>query len=233
MCVTKTSDPGPPAAHAGGAAALPRAEAVLRVLHADDHLLVLDKFSGLLTVPAKPPGSQDCLEARARAVFPDALLVHRLDRDTSGVIVLARSRLAQRHLGWQFERRQVAKGYVARVAGSIVAASGRIDLPLICDWPNRPRQMVCHARGRKAVTEWRVLGFEPGVTRLRLHPLTGRSHQIRVHLAALGHPILGDPFYAPPAIVAAAPRLQLHAETLRFRHPLGGAWVTFRSDPPF
>jgi tRNA pseudouridine32 synthase/23S rRNA pseudouridine746 synthase len=205
----------------------------LRALHVDAHLIVLDKPSGLLTVPAKPPGPADCLEARVRAAFPGALLVHRLDRDTSGVIVFARTRLAQRHLGWQFERRQVAKTYVARVAGHPFAERGRIDLPLACDWPNRPRQMVCLVRGRPSRTDWRVLAREPAATRLALAPATGRSHQLRVHLAAIGHPILGDPFYAGAEALAAADRLQLHAEGLAFRHPLGGHPVAFRSEPPF
>ena len=201
----------------------------LTLLHADQHILVLDKPSGLLTVPAKPPGPQDCLEARLRAAFPDALLVHRLDRDTSGVIVFARTRLAQRHLGWQFERRQVAKAYTARVAGHPASEAGRIDLPLRCDWPNRPRQMVDPA-GRPATTHWRAVAREDRATRLALHPLTGRSHQLRVHCAALGHPILGDPLYGDPA---SAPTLQLHATRLAFRHPDGGAPVAFASPPPF
>ena len=205
----------------------------LRVRHADAMLVVLDKPSGLLSVPAKPPGPQDCLEARVRAAFPGALLVHRLDRDTSGVMVFARNALAQRHLNWQFERRQVRKGYVARVLGHPAADSGRIDLPLICDWPNRPRQMVCHLRGKPAITDWRVLAREAGATRLALSPLTGRSHQLRVHLLALGHPILGDPFYGQPEAQAAADRLQLHAESLAFRHPDGGAWVEFDAPVPF
>jgi tRNA pseudouridine32 synthase / 23S rRNA pseudouridine746 synthase len=204
----------------------------IAVLHEDAHLLVLDKPSGLLTVPAKPPGEQDCLEARAQAARPGALLVHRLDRDTSGVVVFALSRLAQRHLGWQFERRQVEKRYLARVAGEVVGDAGRIELPLACDWPNRPRQMVTPA-GKPAVTDWTVLAREPGATRLRLAPLTGRSHQLRVHLAALGHPILGDPLYAPPEVAAAAGRLQLHAEAIAFRHPDGGARVSFASPAPF
>ena len=205
----------------------------IRELHVDSHLLVLEKPSGLLSVPAKPPGTQDCLEARARAAYPDALLVHRLDGDTSGVMVFARTRLAQRHLNWQFERRQVSKTYVARVAGHVDGEAGRIDLPLISDWPNRPKQMVCHERGRPSVTDWRVIGREADATRLELTPLTGRSHQLRVHLLALGHPILGDPFYASGAALEAADRLQLHAARLGFRHPDGGAHVAFSSVVPF
>lgn len=193
---------------------------------------MVEKPSGLLSVPAKPPGPQDCVEARVRALYPGALLVHRLDLETSGVMVFALTRLAQRHLGWQFERRQVRKSYLARVAGHVAGESGRIALPLACDWPNRPRQMVSPA-GRPAVTDWQVAAREAAATRLRLSPLTGRSHQLRVHLAALGHPILGDPFYAPPEALAAAARLQLHATSLAFRHPDGGAWVAFESPPPF
>jgi tRNA pseudouridine32 synthase/23S rRNA pseudouridine746 synthase len=202
----------------------------LRLVHADAALLVLDKPAGLLTVPAKPPGPADCLEARVRAAHPEALLVHRLDRDTSGVVVFARTRLAQRHLNWQFERRQVAKTYEARVAGEVAGEAGEIDLPLACDWPNRPRQMVCPTRGKPALTGWRVLAREPGATRLELRPLTGRSHQLRVHLLAIGHPILGDPFYGDPA---AAPRMQLHAARIGFRHPDGGTRVEFAAAVPF
>ncbi len=215
---------------AGSGIDLDQIPAGLRLVQADKQLLVLDKPSGLLSVPAKPPGPADCLEARVRAEFPEALLVHRLDRDTSGVMVFARTRLAQRHLNWQFERRQVAKTYVARVAGTVAGEAGRIELPLICDWPNRPKQMVCHARGKPARTDWRVLAREGGATRLELRPLTGRSHQLRVHLAALGHPILGDPFYGDPA---AADRMQLHAARIGFRHPDGGSWVEFVAEVPF
>lgn len=203
------------------------------MLHLDDALVVLDKPSGLLTVPAKPPGAADCLEARVRASFPDALLVHRLDRDTSGVVVFARGRAAQRHLNWQFERRQVSKRYVAQVWGRVAPDEGRIDLPLICDWPNRPRQMVCHERGKAASTCWRVVERGRDATRLVLTPTTGRSHQLRVHMLAIGHPILGDPFYAHPEALMAADRLQLHAERLGFRHPDGGGWTDFESPPPF
>jgi tRNA pseudouridine32 synthase/23S rRNA pseudouridine746 synthase len=208
-------------------------DAGVAVIHADAAIIVVDKPSGLLSVPAKPPGTQDCLLVRVEAEWPGARLVHRLDRDTSGVMVFGRSALAQRHLNWQFERRQVVKSYVARVAGEVVGEAGRIDLPLICDWPNRPLQMVCHERGKAAVTDWEVIGREAGATRLRLRPLTGRSHQLRVHLMATGHPILGDPFYGGEEVLAAAERLQLHAESLGFRHPHGGAWVEFRADVPF
>lgn len=205
----------------------------LCLLHEDAQLLILDKPSGLLSVPAKPPGPADCLEARVRVAFPEALLVHRLDGDTSGVMVFARTRLAQRHLNWQFERRQVVKTYVARVWGRVAEDAGRIDLPLICDWPNRPLQMVCHQRGKPSITDWRALDREPAATRLDLTPRTGRSHQLRVHLESLGHPILGDRFYAPPDALAAADRLQLHATSLGFRHPDGGAWTEFASPAPF
>jgi tRNA pseudouridine32 synthase / 23S rRNA pseudouridine746 synthase len=203
------------------------------ILHSDTQLLVLNKPSGLLSVPAKPPGCQDCLETRARAAFPGALLVHRLDMDTSGLMVFARTRLAQRHLGWQFERRQIAKTYIARVAGHLPEDEGVVDLPLICDWPNRPRQMVSFERGKEAVTEWRVLAREPDATRVELKPRTGRSHQLRVHMLALGHPILGDGFYAHSEARAAADRLQLHALRLGMRHPDGGAWTEFEAPVPF
>ncbi|MFO1144919.1 MAG: RluA family pseudouridine synthase [Amaricoccus sp.] len=209
-----------------------RPEAELRLLHADDAILVVDKPCGLLSVPAKPPGPQDCVEARLRAAYPETRLVHRLDLETSGVMVFARTPLAQRHLGWQFERRQLSKTYVTRVAGHVEGEFGCIDLPLKADWPNRPRQMVT-PEGKPCLTEWEVADREPAATRLLLTPLTGRSHQLRVHLATIGHPILGDPLYATPGAFAAATRLQLHAATLAFRHPDGGGWVSFESPVPF
>lgn len=202
----------------------------LVLLHQDEALLVFDKPAGLHSVPPKPPKPQDSLLLRAQEAYPGTLLVHRLDRDTSGVIVFARTPLAQRHLGWQFERRQTAKSYLARVAGAVAGEGGRIDLPMRVDWPNRPRQMIDPVEGRPAVTDWEVAGREPGATRLRLSPQTGRSHQLRVHCLALGHPILGDTLYGDPA---SAPRLQLHAERIGFRHPIGGAWVEFVAPAPF
>ena len=204
----------------------------LVILHEDYELLVVDKPSGLLSVPGKGEHLSDCLLARVQAAFPTALLVHRLDRDTSGVIVFALSPHAQRHLGLQFERRQVKKTYVARVWGEISDKKGSIDLPLIVDWPNRPLQMVDFEIGKKAVTDWRVVRARAGETRVRLMPQTGRSHQLRVHMKEIGHPILGDPFYAHgPA--REYPRLMLHSETLQLRHPDGGAGVRINAPAPF
>lgn len=207
--------------------------APLTVLHADADLLVVDKPAGLLSVPGKNPSLADCLEARVRAEFPEALLLHRLDMDTSGVMVFARTRAAQRHVARQFERRQLGKSYVARVWGRPAQDQGRIELPLICDWPRRPLQKVCKANGKPSVTEWRVQAEEGAVTRLQVTPLTGRSHQIRVHLLSLGHPIAGDRFYARGRALDAAQRLQLHAHSLTLRHPDGGAPACFTAAVPF
>ena len=158
--------------------------------------------------------------------------MHRLDRDTSGVMAFALTPHAQRHLGLQFERRQARKTYVARVHGRLEPRTGTVDLPLAVDWPNRPRQRVDREQGREAVTDWRVLRADAAESRVRLTPRTGRSHQLRVHLAELGHPILGDPFYATgPA--REHPRLMLHAEALRLRHPDGGRGVAVTSRAPF
>lgn len=204
----------------------------LTVIHADHEVLLVDKPAGLLSVPGKGEHLADCLIARVQDAYPEALLVHRLDRDTSGVMVFALTPHAQRHLGLQFEKRQTKKTYVARVYGEIAEKTGTVDLPLIVDWPNRPRQMVDHENGKQAVTDWRVVRRGDGETRVRLHPKTGRSHQLRVHMLAIGHPILGDPFYATGEALDA-PRLMLHAENLRFRHPDGGKGMSFTARCPF
>ncbi len=204
----------------------------LVVLHEDAQLLVLDKPAGLLSVPGKGAHLADCLISRAQAAFPDALLVHRLDRDTSGVMVFAMTPAAQRHLGLQFEKRQVKKTYVARVWGQLEPKDGTVDAPLIVDWPNRPRQKIDWDTGKPAVTNWKVQRYEDHATRVRLFPQTGRSHQLRVHMLSLGHPILGDPFYATGEALDA-PRLMLHATELRLRHPEGGRGMRFVSKPPF
>tara|TARA_R110002124_G_scaffold4800_3_gene29792 strand:+ start:2678 stop:3331 length:654 start_codon:yes stop_codon:yes gene_type:complete len=203
------------------------------ILHVDDDMLVVSKPAGLLSVPGRGPDRADCLIARLRVAFPEVRLVHRLDLDTSGVIVFGLTPQAQAHLGKQFEERKVQKRYMALIAGRPDADKGRIDLPLIVDWPNRPRQIVCHETGRAAQTDWRVIGGVAGDnSRVALKPLTGRSHQLRVHMLALGHPILGDPLYATGA-AAGFPRLMLHAEELRLRHPATGATLRFRSPTPF
>ncbi|WP_457650065.1 RluA family pseudouridine synthase [Profundibacter sp.] len=204
----------------------------LAILHHDHELLLVDKPSGLLSVPGKGEHLADCLVTRVQAVFPEALLVHRLDRDTSGVMVFALTPHAQRHLGLQFEKRQMKKTYLARVFGRVEEKTGTVDLPLIVDWPNRPLQHVDFENGKQAVTDWRVLKYEDNATRVRLFPQTGRSHQLRVHMREIGHPILGDPFYATGK-AREAERLMLHAESLRLRHPDGGKGLTFKAKCPF
>ena len=204
----------------------------LTILHADDDIVVTDKPAGLLSVPGRGPERADCLIGRMRAEFPSVLLVHRLDLDTSGVIVFALTAQAQVHLGQQFEKRRTQKRYVALVSGHPVEARGQVDMPLIVDWPNRPRQKVCQETGRPAQTDWRVLRQEGENARMRLTPVTGRSHQLRVHMQALGHPILGDTLYASGA-AADRPRLMLHAEELRLTHPATGEKMAFRAPVPF
>ena len=200
----------------------------------DEHLIVLDKPAGLLAVPGVGPDKQDCLSARAQGMWPDARVVHRLDQPTSGLFLMARGAAMQRVLSMAFERCEVHKQYVAVVAGELHGESWQqIDLPLIVDWPNRPVQMVDHEKGKPSVTRWRVMQAMPGATRLELEPLTGRTHQLRVHLQAIGHPILGDALYAPPEIRDRASRLLLHATALSLKHPATGEAIAFASRVPF
>jgi tRNA pseudouridine32 synthase/23S rRNA pseudouridine746 synthase len=205
----------------------------LDILYRDRWLLVLNKPSGLLAVPGRGPDKRDCLAARARREAPEALVVHRLDRDTSGAIVMALDPATQRALSGQFERREVRKTYRAVVLGQVADEQGEIDLPLRKDFDRPPRHMVELLHGRPARTRWRVLRREADRTRLELMPVTGRSHQLRVHLAAVGHPILGDPLYAPPTAAALADRLQLHALELSLAHPATGEPMTWRAACPF
>ena len=211
----------------------PPGEPFLKVLYCDEDLLIISKPSGLLSVPGKSPELADCVEARAQRDYPGATMVHRLDLDTSGIMIVARNRSAHRHLSWQFERRQVGKVYIARVWGRVDADAGEVDAPLICDWPNRPRQMIDQVRGRTALTAWQVLDRDDDATRVRLLPRTGRSHQLRVHMLSLGHPILGDRFYAHDRARDVVSRLQLHAQSISFRHPTGGREVAFEDPCPF
>ena len=204
----------------------------LSILHADAHVIAVDKPAGLLSVPGRGAALRDSLLTRLQAAFADALLVHRLDRDTSGVMVFALTPHAQRSLSRAFEQRKARKTYLARVWGGLQPRTGRVDLPLTVDWPNRPKQMVDRQSGRPAVTDWRVLRDDSTETRVRLYPRTGRSHQLRVHMLAMGHPILGDPLYAEgPA--QDYPRLMLHSEELRINHPESGKGLKFRVPAPF
>jgi tRNA pseudouridine32 synthase/23S rRNA pseudouridine746 synthase len=203
----------------------------LHFLHEDAAILVMDKPAGLLTVPGRLPGRQDSLITRLQAARWDALLVHRLDCDTSGVIIFARTRQAQGFLGQEFEQRRARKTYVARVRGVISGEGGTVDLPLGSDWEYRPRQKVT-PEGRPAQTDWQVISRSADETRVRLTPHTGRSHQMRVHMLALGHPILGDQIYAPETVASHA-RLMLHAESLSLHHPATGERVGFAARVPF
>ena len=206
------------------------------LLYEDDILLVLDKPSGLHAVPGRGEDKQDCLSKRVQAEYPEALIVHRLDRDTSGIIVMARGAAAQSALSKAFIARSVHKHYIAVVAGQVNPPAdewGTIDLPIIVDWPNRPMQHVNFKEGKPSVTRWRIIEVGATTTRLELEPVTGRTHQLRVHLKELGHPILGDTLYAPPEIQALSPRLLLHAWSLIFTHPVTGRELSFESPPDF
>ncbi|QDP02216.1 bifunctional tRNA pseudouridine(32) synthase/23S rRNA pseudouridine(746) synthase RluA [Thalassotalea sp. PS06] len=205
----------------------------LDILYRDDDLLIVNKPSGLLTVPGRLPEHQDCLQHRVQRVLPTATIVHRLDMATSGVMVMALNKPSHVAISRQFEKRQTEKYYLARVFGSVKKDTGEIDLPLICDWPNRPKQMVDHERGKKAITGYQVLEREPQTTLVKLMPVTGRSHQLRVHMLSLGHPIIGDRLYAHPQALALSPRLQLHAKALTLFHPHSGEKMTFETEPTF
>ena len=202
---------------------------LLDVVYEDETLVVLNKPSGLLTVPGRDPAHKDSLASRAQAQYPDALIVHRLDMDTSGLVVMARGAEVHRKLSGLFQQRAVAKKYLARVWGEPQPETGEVDLPLICDWPNRPKQIVDFEVGKPSRTLWKKLSTAADTSLLELIPVTGRSHQLRVHMQALGHPILGDPFYAHPQALAAASRLLLHAAELAFVHPVTGAQLQFTS----
>jgi tRNA pseudouridine32 synthase/23S rRNA pseudouridine746 synthase len=203
------------------------------LLFIDDTLLVVNKPAGMLSVPGRGADLQDCMATRVQAEIPDALVVHRLDMATSGLLLFARGKAAQRSLSHAFAEREVEKQYVAVVAGSVADDAGAIDFPLITDWPNRPLQKVDFDEGKPSVTRYRVMQRAGGDSRVELEPLTGRSHQLRVHMLAIGHPILGDALYAPPAVLARSDRLLLHARVLSFVHPVAGTVLRFESEVPF
>ncbi|MBC3766254.1 bifunctional tRNA pseudouridine(32) synthase/23S rRNA pseudouridine(746) synthase RluA [Neptunicella marina] len=205
----------------------------LNILYRDDDFIVLNKPSGLLSVPGKATEHKDSLQLRVQRVFPTATIVHRLDMATSGVMVMALNKAAHRHISLQFEKRLTKKRYFARVFGKVADSEGLVDLPLICDWPNRPKQMVDFERGKPAQTNWKRVQQFDGYAVMELTPITGRSHQLRVHMLSLGHPILGDRLYAHEQAKSMAPRLQLHAQLLTFTHPTNNTQLSFEAPCEF
>lgn len=199
------------------------------ILYQDDDLLVLNKPSGLLSVPGKALEHKDSLQVRVQRVWPTATIVHRLDMATSGLMIMALNKPSHRHISKQFETRLVDKTYYARVFGHFEALSGKVELPLICDWPNRPKQMVSFEHGKAACTHYEVVSTSHNTSLVKLTPITGRSHQLRVHMLSLGHPILGDRLYAHDQAKALSDRLCLHANKISFTHPSTGEPLNFTS----
>ena len=203
------------------------------LIYQDDALIVVNKPWNLLSVPGLGDDKKDCLVSRLQADFPTVRIVHRLDFATSGVMVLALNADSHRALSMQFQHRQTGKRYQAVVNGKIRDQKGEIDLPLRCDWENRPLQMVCREHGKPAQTHWKVLEQSNDRSRVSLTPITGRSHQLRVHMLSIGHCILGDEFYGSAEIRQCSDRLLLHAEMLSFQHPETGKSLSFESTCPF
>lgn len=208
----------------------------LDIIFQDEDMVVLNKSSGLLSVPGRLPEHQDCLQNRVQRVLPTATIVHRLDMATSGIIIMALNKAAHVNISRQFEQRKTKKSYIARVFGHVKEQQGSVDLPLICDWPNRPKQKVDHENGKQSLTHYQVLSYselDDESTLVELTPVTGRSHQLRVHMLALGHPILGDRLYAHEQALTVSSRLQLHARNLSLTHPVTGELLTFVAPCPF
>lgn len=212
---------------------MPHNPAPVRVIHADHSVLLIHKPDLLLSVPGRHPLNYDCMISRLQLTYPDALTVHRLDLDTSGIMIVARGKPAQATISRFFQERRVHKRYNAWVAGQVKRDAGEIDLPIARDWPNRPLQKICAESGRNALTRYRVLAREEDKTYLELEPVTGRTHQLRIHCRELGHPILGCDMYAPPAILGRAPRLMLHASKVSLPHPDSGEELVGHCPAPF
>lgn len=198
----------------------PPAHTRLDILYKDTQLIIINKPPGLLSVPGRGIEKQDCLLSRVQADYPDALSVHRLDMPTSGIIIFALNKQTQRYLGIQFEKKQIKKQYIAVVQGELKEAKGRINQPLITDWHNRPKQKIDYSTGKPSITDYELISIdENGNSIVKLMPITGRSHQLRVHMLSIGHPILGDQLYATDLSDNACERLLLHAEKISFIHP--------------
>jgi tRNA pseudouridine32 synthase/23S rRNA pseudouridine746 synthase len=203
----------------------------------DQDMLILEKPAEMLSVPGRGEDKQDCLWSRAIEQWPDALIVHRLDCATSGLMVLARSKMTHRELSIQFQNRVPFKRYAALVSGEMAHVDGWVNQPLRCDWDRRPLQIIDHEQGKHALTFYRNRGLElhngHACTRLSLYPITGRSHQLRVHCQYLGQPILGDNLYANREALTCSDRLMLHADLLELHHPISGERLSFSSPAPF
>lgn len=212
---------------------VPHSKEEIRILYEDADLLLVRKPDLLLSVPGRHPLNKDCLVTRLQQRYPSASIVHRLDLDTSGIMVIPLNKPTHAHISRQFQQRLVEKSYHAVVWGVVQQDRGEIDLPIAADWDNRPRQIICHDRGRSALTRFEVLERDVDRTRVLLKPVTGRSHQLRIHLREFGHPILGCDMYAHPEALAMAPRLLLHATTLAFEHPATGEWLQGQCPPDF
>lgn len=207
----------------------------LDILFKDEYLLILNKPSGLLSVPGRGEDKQDCLISRVQSEYPDALIVHRLDMSTSGLMVIALGKEMERALSILFQQREVAKKYIAIVDGEISPVAGMVDLPLITDWPNRPKQKVDFENGKPSRTQYEVLSHDKNnnATRVILSPITGRTHQLRLHMQSINHAILGDELYAKEEAIKKSPRLLLHACNLCFQHPVTNALIKINSEPEF
>lgn len=205
----------------------------VNILFSDNEIIIVDKAPGILSVPGRGPEKLDSVSHRLSLQFPEVHIVHRLDMATSGIMVFARNKEALRSLQQQFQNRQTEKSYQAIIAGHLTPTQGAINLPMRCDWPNRPKQMVCYEFGKKSLTRWRVMEYIAENTRVELLPFTGRSHQLRIHCDALGHPILGDNLYGTTQSQTATEQLCLHAQSLTFTHPSSEERLTFSSSAPF
>lgn len=202
-------------------------EAGINLLYADPYLIAMNKPGGLLSVPGRGVDKQDCLSRRVQELYPDALIVHRLDMSTSGIMLMARGQWMQSRLSRLFQSGGVVKRYIAVLAGLLADSAGTVEQPIICDWPNRPRQMIDPVHGKASTTHYRVIArdYDTVTTRVELTPVTGRTHQLRLHMQWIGHPIVGDALYAPPEIAGRAERLLLHAQSIGFTHPASGEYI--------
>jgi len=213
--------------------ALPKYEGELEELYRDEDIVVVNKPPFFLSVPGRHPENFDSVQSRIQADVPEAMAAHRLDLDTSGIMIVALHKEALKLVQKQFQERLVDKEYIAVVDGIVKQDTGEVQLPLRCDWPNRPKQMVCYEHGKNAHTKYEVIERSEGSTRLRLIPITGRSHQLRVHTMEIGHPILGCDLYATPEALVRSDRLLLHARHLRFKHPISGEQMEFINEAEF